>query len=375
MNHSYFATVAKGLEETAAQELEKLGALEVRPEVTGVYFQGEQALLYRVNLWSRLVFRVLMPIFKVRCETAQKLYRSVKELDWSQYLSIEQSFAVQCTGSNLNLNHSHFTALQIKNAIVDQQRDRYGKRSNIDAKQPDLLINAHIDNNLCILSLDSSRESLHRRGYHLAMGLAPLKETLAAGILQIAQYNREMAFLDPLCGSGTLPIEAALLGLNIAPGLARSRFGFETWLDFDQALWEQLKKEAQMSQFTALSAPITGSDFDAGILQQARNNAHLCGLDRIIEFNREDLADVEPNAESGILICNPPYGKRIGEEENLGSLYRLLGDVLKQRFKGWTAYVLTGNKELAKSIGLRSSRRFALYNGSLPCVLLKYELY
>jgi len=375
MNQPYFATVALGLEEIAAQELENLGALAVRPDVTGVHFQGDQALLYKVNLWSRLVFRVLVPIFQVRCETAQKLYSSVKKLDWSQYLSTEQSFAVQCTGSNVNLNHTHFTALQIKNAIVDQQKERYRKRSNIDTKQSDLLINAHIENNLCILSLDSSRESLHRRGYHLAMGLAPLKETLAAGILQIAQFNRKVAFYDPLCGSGTLPIEAALVALNIAPGLARSNFGFETWLDFDQTLWQKLKSEAKMSQFERTEAPISGSDLDVGILQQAKSNAHLCGVDKQINFLRRPLADVEPNATNGILICNPPYGKRIGEEENLGSLYRLLGDVLKQRFKGWTAYVLTGNKELAKAIGLRSARRIALDNGSLPCVLLKYELY
>ena len=375
MNHSYFATVARGLEEVAAQEIERLGATEVKADVTGVHFEGDQALLYKVNLWSRLVFRVLVPIFTCRCETSQKLYTEIKRLNWSPYLSVDQSFAVQCTGSNLNLNHSHFTALQIKNAIVDQQRDRYNKRSSIDAKEPDVLINAHINKDTCILALDSSRESLHRRGYHLAMGLAPLKETLAAGILQLAQFEQKMAFCDPLCGSGTLPIEAALSALNVAPGLARSRFGFETWLDFDPLLWERLKKEASESQLKTLEAPITGSDLDIGVLQQARQNAHLCGLDQQVKFHRQDLADVEPNAPSGILICNPPYGKRLGEEENLGSLYRLLGDTLKQRFKGWTAYVLTGNKDLAKAVGLRSSRRFALYNGAIPCVLLKYDLY
>jgi putative N6-adenine-specific DNA methylase len=375
MDRSYFATVAKGLEEVAAKELETLGAREVRTTVTGVHFQGDQALLYKVNLWSRLIFKVLMPIFQVECATAEQLYSQVKKLDWSEYLTVEQSFAVQCTGSNYQLNHTHFTALGIKNAIVDQQKDRFGKRSNIDLKFPDLLINAHIDQNVCTISLDSSRESLHRRGYHLAMGLAPLKETLAAGIIQISGYNGKVAFYDPFCGSGTLPIEAALLALNIAPGLSRESFGFESWLDFKSELWEKIKKEALESRLKTLQAPIIGSDLELSVLRQARSNAHLCKLEGQIEFQRKALADVEPKANEGILICNPPYGKRIGDTEDLRDLYRQLGDVLKQRFKGWSAYVLTGNRELAKVIGLRSSSRYTLYNGSIACVLLKYDLY
>jgi len=375
MIRPYFATVAKGLEAVATLELEKLGALETRADVTGVHFQGDQELLYRVNLWSRLIFRVLMPIFQVRCADSQELYNQTKSLDWSEYISVDQSFAVHCTGSNLHLNHTHFTSLQIKNAIVDQQRDRYCKRSNIDTKQPDVLINAHIENDSCILSLDSSGESLHRRGYHVSMGLAPLKETLASGIIQIAQYEGQTAFYDPFCGSGTLPIEAALKALNIAPGLMRNSFGFETWLDFNEPLWQKLNQEAWSSQYKNLDHPIGGSDFDIGVLQQARSNARLCNLENQISFARRSLDNVEPNSDRGVLICNPPYGKRIGEEAELSSLYQLLGDVLKHRFKGWTAYVLTGNRALAKSIGLRTTSRFALYNGSIPCVLLKYDLY
>ncbi len=375
MNRSYFATVAKGLEEIAAQELEKIGAHQVRATALGVHFQGDQSLLYKVNLWSRLVFKVLMPIFEVECATTQQLYLQIRKLDWSEFLSWQQSFAVQCTGSNPNLNHTHFTALQIKNAIVDQQKDRHGKRSNIDSKSPDLLINAHIDRNICTISLDSSRESLHRRGYHLAMGPAPLKETLAAGIIEISGFDGKVGLYDPFCGSGTLPIEAASLALNIAPGLSRMTFGFESWLDFQPELWQRLKKEASESRLRTLECPITGSDIDAGILQQARSNARLCKLDREIEFQRKALADIEPNTNSGILVCNPPYGKRLGEAKDLQILYQQLGDVLKQRFKGWNAYVLTGNRELSKMIGLRSASRLTLYNGSIPCVLLKYELY
>ena len=374
MNH-YFATVARSLETIAAQELERLGAKKVRPDFTGVHFQGDRALLYRVNLWARTIFRVLMPIREIKCYNAEQLYRSVQKIDWEEYIQPDNTLAVKCTGSNRNLNHTHFSALQIKKAIVDQQRRKIGRRSSVNLENPDLLINAHIFQNRCMLSLDSSGASLHRRGYRPAMGLAPLKETLAAALLEMAEWNRNLPFLDPLCGSGTLPIEAALKGLNIAPGLYRKRFGFESWRDFDQSLWQKILKEAKDSQLSELKAPIVGSDRDPNILEQARTNANFCGIEHQIKFFQKELSQIESPADCGIIICNPPYGKRIGDARKLGALYQLLGDIFKQRFKGWTAYVLTGNKELAKQIGLRASRRIPVYNGSLPCTLLKYELY
>ena len=374
-NHDYFATVARGLEEIAAKELASLGAKDIRTDFTGVHFSGDKSLLYRINLWSRIVFRVLMPIDNVKSYKAEQLYKNVYNLNWEQYLQPHNTFAVNCTGSNKNLNHSHFSALQIKNAIVDRQRQKNGQRSNIDVENPDLLINAHIEGDRCILSLDSSGASLHRRGYHPAMGVAPLKETLAAALLEITEWNINIPFLDPLCGSGTLPIEAALKSLNIAPGLYRKRFGFQTWKDFDRTLWEQLISEAKTSQLSQLPAPIFGSDRDSDILQQARLNAQSCGVDRYLQLLQKDLSEIAAPTDSGMIICNPPYGKRLGDTEELGDFYKLLGDVFKQRFKGWTAYVLTGSKELAKRIGLKASRRIPVYNGSLPCTLLKYELY
>ena len=373
--NNYFATVARGLEETAAEELAELGAKNIRPDFTGVHFQGDKALLYRVNLWSRIIFRVLVPIAEVKSYNAQQLYRSVKKLDWTQYLQPDMSIAVNCTGKNNNLNHTHFTALQIKNALVDWQRDKYGERSDVDVENPDLLINAHIHKNQCILSLDSSGSSLHRRGYRPAMGIAPLKETLAAALITMSEWTPDLPFLDPLCGSGTLVIEAALKALNIAPGLYRQRFGFQTWLDFDESLWEEIRTEAEASKLSELSVPIMGSDRDLDIIEQAQDNALNCGLAAQIDFYQQELSEIEAPADKGIIICNPPYGQRIGNTEELGALYKLLGDIFKQRFTGWTAYVITGNKELSKKIGLRTSRRLPVYNGSLPCTLLKYELY
>jgi putative N6-adenine-specific DNA methylase len=373
--NQYFATVARGLEPIAAQELEFLGAQEVCPAFTGVHFVGDKEMLYRVNLWARIVFRVLVPIHEFSCPDSQVLYQEVQKISWDEYLQPTNTLAVDCTGGNQNLNHTHFTALQVKNAIIDQQRLKFGQRSSVDAKNPDVLINAHIHQDRCILSLDSSGASLHRRGYRQAVGSAPLKETLAAALLNIADWNASLAFLDPLCGSGTLPIEAGLKSLNIAPGSFRQKFGFESWLDFDQKLWQKLLTAARNGRNSHLEALISGSDRDPDVLSQARSNATRCGIAEQISFTQTQLSQIEAPADCGLIICNPPYGERLGDPQQLGKLYKTLGDVFKQRFKGWTAFVLTGNKELAKKIGLKPSRRIPVYNGSLACTLLKYELY
>lgn len=374
MNH-YFATVARGLEPIAAQELEHLGAKEVRPDFTGVHFVGDLTLLYRVNLWARTIFRVLVTLREFHCPDADRLYQEVQKIDWEQYLQPHNTLAVTATGGNRQLNHTHFTALQVKNAIVDQQRHQFGQRSSVDTENPDLQINAHIHEDRCIISLDSSGTSLHRRGYRPAMGVAPLKETLAAALLDMAQWEPSLPFLDPLCGSGTLPLEASLKSLNIAPGLFRQQFAFEKWPDFDEARWDQLFKEATNSELPALEAPIMGSDRDPDILKQARINAQQCGIADKVTFSQTELSQLEAPADSGVIICNPPYGERLGDATELGDFYKLLGDVFKQRFKGWTAFVLTGNKELAKRVGLKAARRIPVYNGSIACTLLKYELY
>ncbi|HEY9600254.1 MAG TPA: THUMP domain-containing protein [Allocoleopsis sp.] len=377
MNH-YFATVARGLEPIAAQELERLGASDVRPDFTGVHFVGDRALLYRVNLWARTIFRVLVTLREFHCPDAERLYQEVQKIPWEQYLQPHNTLAVNATGGNPKLNHTHFTALQVKNAIVDQQRRQFGQRSSVDTQNPDLLINVHIHHNRCILSLDSSGSSLHKRGYRPEMGLAPLKETLAAALLDMAEWEPSLPFLDPLCGSGTLPLEASLKALNIAPGLFRQQFAFEKWSDFDEPLWNQLLKEAENSELPELKAPIIGCDRDLDILNQARINAEQCGVADKVTFTQKDLSVLsllDAPADRGVIICNPPYGERIGDVKQLGDLYKLLGDVFKQSFKGWTAFVLTGNKELAKRVGLKASRRIPVDNGSIPCTLLKYELY
>jgi putative N6-adenine-specific DNA methylase len=371
----YFATVARGLEQLAAAELAELGAKAPEPGFCGVAFEGDRPLLYRVNLWARLPFRILMQLSTFPCGNETDLYQGVQRVDWGEWLSPEHTLAVTATGKTQQLNHTHFTALQVKNAIVDQQRQRQGQRSTVDVQNPDVQVNLHLYRNQATLSLDSSGHSLHRRGYRVAMGAAPLKESLAAAIIRLSGWRPHQPFLDPLCGSGTLPLEAGLMALNRAPGLLCDRFGFETWPDFDPGLWQHLQHQAQAASQPQHPIPIWGCDRDLAVVKQARHNAQRSGVGNQVQFHQQELAAITAPASEGVLVCNPPYGERIGRGEDLSGFYRLLGDVLKQRFKGWTAYVLSGNKQLARSIGLKSAQRWPLYNGNLPCQLLKYELY
>ncbi len=373
--NQYFATVARGLEALAATELEELGAHAVETGFCGVSFEGDRQLLYRVNLWARLPFRILVKLDEFDCIDADDLYQGIKAIDWAEYLNPDMTIAVNATGKSDQLNHTHFTALQVKNAIVDQQMERFGERSNVDTQDADLKVVVHIDQDICNVSLDSSGDSLHRRGYRHAVGMAPLKESLAAALIQMSDWQPQQMFYDPLCGSGTLPLEASLKALNIAPGMFRERFGFETWLDFDQTLLAELIQDADDSRLESLPAPIWGSDRNHEVVDQAIVNAKNCGLANHVYFTKLDLEEVVAPADSGVVFCNPPYGERLGKNSDLGLFYKQLGNVLKQRFKGWTAYVLSGNKELSQTIGLKSSQRIAVLNGALPCQLMKYELY
>jgi putative N6-adenine-specific DNA methylase len=373
--NQYFATVARGLEALAAQELSELGAQQPEIGFCGVSFLGDIELLYRVNLWARLPFRILFKLAEFPCNDGDDLFEGVQSIEWAQYLDPELTLAVTVTGKNDQLNHSHFTAIQVKRAIVDQQQKEFGQRSDVDTENPGVRINVHIDKEVCTVSLDSSGNSLHRRGYRPAVGDAPLKESLAAALIKISGWQPDLAFMDPLCGSGTLPVEATMAGLNIAPGIFRDKFGFESWPSFEEDIFDKLFKEAEASEKPGLTVPIFASDHNRAVVDQAKSNAVSCGIDQYIQFAHRELAEVEAPCDAGVLMCNPPYGVRLGRNEDLGDFYRLLGDVLKHRFKGWTAFVLSGNKELAKSIGLRSAQRTAVYNGTIACQLMKYEMY
>ncbi len=257
--NQYFATVARGLEPLVVQELEQLGAKDVEPGFCGAAFKGDRPLLYRVNLWARLPFRILRQLGEFDCEDEADLFAGVQQIDWSEYLRPDNTLAVTATGKTEALNHTHFTALQVKNAIVSQQTEQFGERSDVDTQAPDLRINLHLRHDRATLSLDSSGDSLHRRGYRPAVGAAPLKESLAAALIQMTGWQPEVPFFDPLCGSGTLPLEAGLRSLQIAPGLFRERFGFETWHDYDDDLWESMIAEAENQQKAELAAFVGGA--------------------------------------------------------------------------------------------------------------------
>jgi len=372
---SFFATTAKGVEEVLAAELVRLGAKGVGIESGGVRFGGGMEAAYRANLWLRTASRVLMPLGEFPCETPEQLYQGVRALAWSDYLTPDMTLAVDCNLRDSVLTHSGFVALKTKDAIVDQLRDQFGTRPNVDTKDPDLRVNVRLFRNRCTVSLDCSGAPLDRRGYRLDRHEAPLKENLAAALVELSGWDGSVPLVDPMCGTGTIVIEAALKGLRVPPGLSRKEFGFQRWRGFDAPLWDRVVAEAREGVLTTLPAPVQGSDISHSAVAMANENARRAGVLDQIALGRCQIAELAPPPGPGVLILNPPYGKRLGEEEALKPLYKEIGDVLKQRCKGYTAYLFTGNLELAKSVGLKATRRIVLYNGPIECRLLKYEMY
>lgn len=372
-NRPYFATCARGLEPVLAAELRDLEACDVSAGRGGAHFAGDRAMLYRANLWLRTAIRVLMPVLDCPVASPEELYDAVRGVDWSRYLTPEHTLAVDCNVRDSAITHSKYAALKTKDAICDQFTDRLGRRPSIDTERPMIGLNLHIHRNQAVLSLDSSGESLHRRGYRPIQTRAPLNEALAAGLNLLCGWQPATPLVDPLCGSGTLCIEAAWLALRRPPGLTRKHFGFMGWMDFDIQLWTALRDQARRSMLRQLPAVIAGSDIRPDAISFARNNARAAGIGHLLRFDVTDIRDWQPPAgRSGTVICNPPYGERLGEERELRDLYRTLGKVLQERCRGWRAFVFTGNGRLARAIGLEVAERTHLFNGRIPCQLLRF---
>lgn len=371
----FFATATKGLEDILAAELIALGTAQVAPGNGGASFSGTLADGYRACLWLRTANRVLQTVATFPCSSEEALYQGVHAVDWGKYLTPLMTLAVDANLRDSAITHSRFAALKTKDAIVDRIRAGYGQRPNVNPKDPDLRINLHLTRNHCTVSLDLAGIGLHRRGYRRDPTVAPLKETLAAGLVALTGWDLTAPFVDPMCGSGSLPIEAALIASNTAPGLLAPDFGFQRWRDFDAALWTELLEEAKQARRELPNNLILGSDRDRRAVDLARRNAQGAGVGSGIRWLSSDFARLEPPTEHGTLICNPPYGERLGSEQELTAFYRMIGDTLKQRWKGWTAWVFTGNLPLAKHIGLKPSRRIVLFNGPIECRLLKFDLY
>jgi putative N6-adenine-specific DNA methylase len=369
-----FATVPLGAEELTAGELCNVGAFEVKAVRGGVGFSGDLRILYRSLLQLRTASRLLVQLGQFDCSSPQELYDGMRELPWGDLLTPLMTLAVDCTLRDSAITHSHFAALKAKDAIVDTLRDKTGSRPNIDTKSPDLRVNLHLAKNHATVSLDASGEPLDRRGWRLDRNDAPLRETLAAAIMLHTGWDGTVPLLDPMCGSGTLLLEGTAIALGQPSGAGRE-FGLMRWRDFDRKLWEQVLHEEQSNAIESLTVPVLGYDQDPKAIIACRENARRAGLAYQIAFDRKSFEEAEPCGHQGVLVINPPYGVRMGERELLEPLYRKIGEVFKRRFTGWTAYLLAGNPELAKLVGLKPSRRHVLFNGPIECRLLKYELY
>jgi 23S rRNA (guanine2445-N2)-methyltransferase / 23S rRNA (guanine2069-N7)-methyltransferase len=376
----FFATSPRGIENLLGDELRQLGAASVKPARAGVSFRGDLALACRACLWSRLANRILLPLAEFEANNENELYEGIKAVDWSEHLRHNGTLAVDFSASrDATVTHTHYGALKVKDAVVDWFRERHGERPSVDTQQPDVRLNVYLQRNHAILSLDLSGDSLHRRGYRQQTGEAPLKENLAAALLIRAGWPeiaaRGGSLVDPLCGSATLPVEAALIASDIAPGLLRRYFGFLKWRQTPPGVWAELRQEAEERRNAGLSKipQIYGYDFSLDTIRAAQRNLQAAGLENWISLQQSALRDVAAPPRAGLLIANPPYGERLGEVRELEKFYAQLGAKLSSEFQGWQAAVFTGNEKLAESIGLPTRRSFPFYNGALPCRLFLYE--
>ena len=366
------AKTFQGLEEVLAQELTALGANDVQIGRRMVSFTGDKEMMYRANFALRTAIRVLKPIKHFEAKDADEVYEQVKAIPWEDYLDTNRSFAVDAVVYSEEFRHSMFVSYRVKDAIVDYFREKTGKRPNVRINKPDILLNIHIAQTTCTLSLDSSGESLHRRGYRQEAVEAPLNEVLAAGMLLLTGWHGECDLIDPMCGSGTIPIEAALIARNIAPGVFRQGYAFEKWPDFDADLFETIyNDDSQERPFNQQSSAAYNSPKAIAI---AARNIKAAGVAKDITLKQQPFQQFERPAQRAIIVTNPPYGERISANDLLG-LYAMIGERLKHEFTGNTAWILSYREECFEQIGLKPSTRIPLYNGALECEFRKYEIF
>lgn len=390
--YTMLAKTFKGLEEVLAQELIELGANDVAIERRAVSFMGDKELMYRANLCLRTATRVLVEIASLRLSPKGKrekpedvLYEAVKAIDWSRYMTADTTFAIDATVYSETFRNSRFVTYRVKDAIADYWQERAGKRPNVKVTDPDLQINVHIANETVTVSLDSSGESLHKRGYRVATTEAPINEVLAAGMLLMAGWKGQSDFYDPMCGSGTIPIEAALIARNIAPGIFRKAFAFEKWRDFDAELWNEIYNDD--SHERDFEHTIYGSDASFYAIQQATKNVKSAGVTKDVSLRQIRLEEIKwPNGQindkmvndqmvNALVMINPPYGERLASNKDMEELYGKIGTALKHQFAGATAWIISSNDAAMKCIGLKPSKKMHLLNGELDCQFNKYELF
>ncbi len=370
----YFAQIAGGLEEAGANELASLGAKKISTAYRGAYFNADQRVLYKINYRARLATRILAPLIEFDCHSDRYLYKTAREVKWSDFLDPDSSFAVFANVSHSNISHSKFAALRLKDAIVDDFRDRTGSRPDVDTRSPDVWLNLHIENNHATISLDTSGGSLHRRGYKIASNTAPMQETVAAAVIHFSGWDGSTKLYDPFCGSGTLLIEGLMHYARIPAGYLRDKFGFERLPDFEEAIWKKEREESDAMIREVPEGLIAGSDRDRDSINAAKTNATQLIHGHMIDFKTCDFRAIEGLNECTI-VANPPYGLRMGKSDALADFYKSLGDFFKQKCTGSSAFVYFGNRDWIKKIGLRSTWKKPLVNGALDGRLVKYEMY
>lgn len=371
-----FKMIAKtffGFEEILAKELYQLGAQNVEQGVRMVSFYGDKGFMYKANLALRSALKILKPIKQFKAYNEQSLYKGIQSIDWSTIFNVNQSFVVDVTVNSDHFNHSQFVALKSKDAIVDQFREAFDKRPNIDKDYPDVRINVHIQKDDCSVSLDTSGASLHHRGYRTATNIAPINEVLAAGILLLSGWDGSTHFLDPMCGSGTFLVEAAMIACNIPANINRKEFAFERWNDWDNDLFDQIEASL-LKKIKEFHYDIIGYDKAPSAVIKAKDNAKNANLDEYIKVSQQNFFDTQKETEGPLhMVFNPPYGERL--DIDLERFYREIGDTLKQSYPNTNAWFITGNLEALKFVGLKPSRKIKLFNGKLEARLVKYEMY
>jgi putative N6-adenine-specific DNA methylase len=373
-NYNMLAKCFYGFEAVLSKELRDLGAQNVREGVRSVSFKGDKGFMYKANLALRTALRILVPVFELTVKSDDDLYRQLTRLPWEKYLDVSGTLAVNATVHGETFKHSHYVALRTKDAIVDYFRRRDHKRPNVDVKHPDVLFHVHIHENKCVVSLDSSGESLHRRGYRSETNIAPINEVLAAGLILMSGYSGSVHFIDPMCGSGTLLIEAAMIACNIPAGIHRKEFGFEKWKDFDPNLFEIIHSSL-LKRVKNASHEIIGFDKAPSAIRKSVDNIENASLQEFIRVERKNFfTEPKPVDGDALVLFNPPYGERLNID--VKEFYGKIGDSLKQNYPETTAWIISSDFVTGiKSIGLRSSRKVKVFNGKLECRFVKYEMY
>lgn len=371
----FFVSTAKGLSDVLVEEMVQLGVPHPRKTQAGAFFDGNWEDVYRLNLRSRVASRILKPLIEFTAYDGDELYNQIiKNQDFSRYLSPEQTFMIDSSVKESKIHDQRFVAMRVKDAIVDQLRDKFGSRPDVSKDNPDVRFYIKGYKNNYSLAIDTSGESLFMRGYRMEAGEAPMKENLAASLIMMTGWQKDIPIVDLTCGSGTILIEAAMMAINMAPGIHRRQFGFQKFKGFNEDAWKTVLESAIEEESEELPFKFYGYDIDRKVLQKAKANARRAGVDHLIEFRSEGVATVRPPCEKGIVIVNPPYGTRLGDEDNLRDVYRDLGFTLKTRFAGWDVFVLSGNKDLIADLKLKASRKHFVYNGNLECRFLKYSI-